>query len=415
MTKRMLSAGLWALNRQYGLRYLYLIPSTLYGPEYHTDGRQMHFIFDLIRKILLARRDGTTAVLWGDGYQRRELVHLDDFVTIATRLADTVDNLVVNVGAGEEFTIRHFAQLICEQTGYDFDRIEFDTSKVCRGEVEMPLRRAAPGAPPRLRDDPAARGDGEHDPLVRGASRRVRPPGEVGRRVTRRPAPGGMRPRFAPRPRWPRAVADPRAVVRPTADRGGPRSRTSDDRRGSSRVLKFIHFFNEIFEYKWIFDGPLTRRSGFADDLARGAPPPAGVSIPPSCPCRVHRRTAEAVRGLSSRDGGDGPAAAPVLRARRPTRGPRARPFPDSLRNGEAMIITQTPLRISFLGGGTDYPEYFEKHGGAVLGTAVNKSAYFSMSHFYSRMFDYSIRIAYRRVECASSIDELEHARSASA
>lgn len=74
------------------------------------------------------------------------------------------------------------------------------------------------------------------------------------------------------------------------------------------------------------------------------------------------------------------------------------------------MIITQTPLRISFLGGGTDYPEYFEKHGGAVLGTAVNKSAYFSMSHFYSRMFDYSIRIAYRKVECVSSIDELEHA-----
>lgn len=74
------------------------------------------------------------------------------------------------------------------------------------------------------------------------------------------------------------------------------------------------------------------------------------------------------------------------------------------------MIITQTPLRISFLGGGTDYPEYFEKHGGAVLGTAVNKSAYFSMSHFYSRMFDYSIRIAYRKVECVSSIDDLEHA-----
>src|SRR5262249_23242321 len=62
------------------------------------------------------------------------------------------------------------------------------------------------------------------------------------------------------------------------------------------------------------------------------------------------------------------------------------------------------------LGGGTDYPEYFEKYGGAVLGTAVNKSAYFSMSHFYSRMFDYSIRIAYRKVECVSSIDDLEHA-----
>lgn len=74
------------------------------------------------------------------------------------------------------------------------------------------------------------------------------------------------------------------------------------------------------------------------------------------------------------------------------------------------MIITQTPLRISFLGGGTDYPEYFLKHGGAVLGTAVDKSAYFSMSHFYSRLFDYTIRIAYRQVECVRTLDELQHA-----
>jgi D-glycero-alpha-D-manno-heptose-7-phosphate kinase len=74
------------------------------------------------------------------------------------------------------------------------------------------------------------------------------------------------------------------------------------------------------------------------------------------------------------------------------------------------VIITQTPLRISFLGGGTDYPEHFEKHGGAVLGTAVDKSAYFNMSRFYSRMFDYNIRIAYRKVECVKSLEELEHA-----
>ena len=74
------------------------------------------------------------------------------------------------------------------------------------------------------------------------------------------------------------------------------------------------------------------------------------------------------------------------------------------------MIITQTPLRVSFFGGGTDYPEYFEKHGGAVLGAAVDKSAYFCLSRFYSKMFDYSMRIAYRKVECVSSLDELEHA-----
>jgi D-glycero-alpha-D-manno-heptose-7-phosphate kinase len=74
------------------------------------------------------------------------------------------------------------------------------------------------------------------------------------------------------------------------------------------------------------------------------------------------------------------------------------------------MIITRTPLRISFLGGGTDYPEYFLKHGGAVLGTAVDKSAFFSISHFYSKLFDYSIRISYRQVECVNSIEELQHA-----
>jgi D-glycero-alpha-D-manno-heptose-7-phosphate kinase len=73
------------------------------------------------------------------------------------------------------------------------------------------------------------------------------------------------------------------------------------------------------------------------------------------------------------------------------------------------MVITRTPLRISFLGGCTDYPEYFEKHGGAVLGTAVDKSAYFNLSHFYSPMFDYSLRIAYRKVECVDSIEDLEH------
>jgi D-glycero-alpha-D-manno-heptose-7-phosphate kinase len=75
------------------------------------------------------------------------------------------------------------------------------------------------------------------------------------------------------------------------------------------------------------------------------------------------------------------------------------------------MIITQTPFRISFFGGGTDYPAYFEQHGGgAVLGTAIDHSAYLSVSRFYSRLFDYSIRIAYRKVECVSSLEQIEHA-----
>ena len=74
------------------------------------------------------------------------------------------------------------------------------------------------------------------------------------------------------------------------------------------------------------------------------------------------------------------------------------------------MIITRTPFRISFLGGGTDYPEYFEKHGGAVLATAIDHSAFVSVSQFYSKLFDYNIRIAYREVECVKSLDEIRHA-----
>jgi len=129
MTKRMLYAGLLSLRKQYGLEFLQLVPSTLYGPEYHTDERQLHFIFDLIRKIIRGKLHGDPVVLWGDGHQKRELIFIHDFVRLALRLSDEVSNENVNIGGGEEFTIRHFAQLICQEVGYDFSRIEFDTSK----------------------------------------------------------------------------------------------------------------------------------------------------------------------------------------------------------------------------------------------------------------------------------------------
>lgn len=129
MTKRMLYAGLLALAKQFDLKYLCLVPSTLYGSGYHTDGRQMHFIFDLIRKIIRGKLYGEPVILWGDGYQSRELVFIDDFVNIALKLTDIVDNDLVNIGAGEEFPIRHFAKLICERVGYDFNQIQFDTAR----------------------------------------------------------------------------------------------------------------------------------------------------------------------------------------------------------------------------------------------------------------------------------------------
>lgn len=129
MTKRMVYVGLQSLAKQFGLKYLCLVPSTLYGPGYHTDGRQMHFIFDLMRKIVTAKRGGPAPVLWGDGHQKRELVYLDDFVDATVKLADGVDNDLVNIGGGKEHTIREFAAAICDIVGYDFAKVRFDTSK----------------------------------------------------------------------------------------------------------------------------------------------------------------------------------------------------------------------------------------------------------------------------------------------
>jgi GDP-L-fucose synthase len=129
MTKRMLYQGARALSKQFGLRYLCAVPSTLYGAGYHTDGRQMHFIFDLIRKIIRGKEFGEPVVLWGDGYQKRELVLVDDFVRILWQLTEKFDNEIFNIGAGEEHSIRTFAENICKVVGYPLENIQYDTSR----------------------------------------------------------------------------------------------------------------------------------------------------------------------------------------------------------------------------------------------------------------------------------------------
>lgn len=73
------------------------------------------------------------------------------------------------------------------------------------------------------------------------------------------------------------------------------------------------------------------------------------------------------------------------------------------------MIISRAPLRISFFGGGTDYPEHFLRHGGAVLATAINKYSYVTVSRFNSEMFEYVARVQYSKVESVRHVDEIEH------
>jgi GDP-L-fucose synthase len=154
MTKRMLYQGARALSAQFGLKYLCLVPSTLYGPGYHTDGRQMHFIFDLIRKILRGKLYGEKVVLWGDGSQRRELVHVGDFVKIALALSGRCQNDIVNVGAGEEHSIGDFARMICGKTGYDFGRVEFDRDRYVGAESKCLRVEKLRGILPDLRLTP---------------------------------------------------------------------------------------------------------------------------------------------------------------------------------------------------------------------------------------------------------------------
>jgi len=73
------------------------------------------------------------------------------------------------------------------------------------------------------------------------------------------------------------------------------------------------------------------------------------------------------------------------------------------------MLISRAPVRISFFGGGTDYPEYFLRHGGAVLATAIDKFCYLTASPFPSHLFDYTIRLSYRQVELVKNLSEIQH------
>lgn len=73
------------------------------------------------------------------------------------------------------------------------------------------------------------------------------------------------------------------------------------------------------------------------------------------------------------------------------------------------MIIIKVPLRISFFGGGTDYPAFFKKYGGSVLGTTIDKYCYITVSRFKSKLFEYNIRLSYRESECVSNVKDIKH------
>lgn len=72
------------------------------------------------------------------------------------------------------------------------------------------------------------------------------------------------------------------------------------------------------------------------------------------------------------------------------------------------MIITRTPFRISFFGGGTDYPAYYRENGGAVLSTSINKYCYI-VCRKLPPFFEFRYRLRYSKMELAQSVDQIQH------
>lgn len=73
------------------------------------------------------------------------------------------------------------------------------------------------------------------------------------------------------------------------------------------------------------------------------------------------------------------------------------------------MVISRTPVRISLFGGGTDYPIYYLRKKGAVLGTTIDKYTYISVNTPEKNFFEYSMRISYSKTELVKEIDQIEH------
>ncbi|MGY3679061.1 GDP-L-fucose synthase family protein [Streptomyces sp. TE33382] len=117
-------------RRQYGAAYISAMPTNLYGPGDNFDLATSHVLPALIRRFHEAKRDRAPEVtLWGSGSPRREFLHVDDLAAACVRLLEVYDgDEPVNIGCGEDLTIRKLAETVREVTGYQGD-ITWDTSK----------------------------------------------------------------------------------------------------------------------------------------------------------------------------------------------------------------------------------------------------------------------------------------------
>lgn len=130
----------WSYNRQYGTKFLAAMPSNLYGPGDNFDLQKSHVLPALIRKTVEAKSEGRRAItVWGTGTPRREFLYSDDLAEACIFLLNLPDSVyesmlnaeqppLINIGTGEDLTIRELASLICRVLDFDGE-ITFDTSK----------------------------------------------------------------------------------------------------------------------------------------------------------------------------------------------------------------------------------------------------------------------------------------------
>ncbi len=130
----------WSYNRQYGTRFLAAMPTNLYGPGDNFDAKNSHVLPALIRKTAGAMQTGAKeVVVWGTGTPRRELLYSDDLASACVSLLNMSDDLygsllmedeppLINIGTGEDVTIRELAETVFRVLGYA-GGLTFDTSK----------------------------------------------------------------------------------------------------------------------------------------------------------------------------------------------------------------------------------------------------------------------------------------------
>jgi len=130
IAKKTLLVGAHGYREQYGTNAIYLLPVNLYGPRDNFDLETSHVIPALIRKMIDAQERGDDEiVLWGDGSPTREFLYVDDCAEAIVLAAQKYDGEEpVNLGTGEEISIRELAELIQELTGFA-GRITWDTTK----------------------------------------------------------------------------------------------------------------------------------------------------------------------------------------------------------------------------------------------------------------------------------------------